>query len=162
MEVHTVLKDKTPDFDTCKQLTYMGYVIQETLRLCPSVPITVKTTLNNDVLPTGQLIKKGDLVAFSPYVLNRNEQLYPNPESFIPERWATINPNAFQYPTFNAGPRLCLGKDMAILEMKILMSIILQSYRFTLKPNHHPVRYNPSLTMPVKNGLLIHLETRDK
>lgn len=158
-EVDAVLKGNDPDFTTCKELVYMEYVIYETLRLCPSVPVAFKTVVKDDVLPTGHLVRKGDLVAFLPYVLNRNEQLYPDPESFKPDRWATLSPSAFQYPTFNGGPRLCLGQNMAILEMKILMSMILQNYRIALKPDHHPVRYNPTITMPVKNGLFIHLES---
>jgi cytochrome P450 len=160
LEVQTVLKGEIPDFDTCKGLVYMEYVILETLRLCPSVPIVFKTAVNDDVLPTGHCVKKGDFVAYLPYVLNRNEVLFPDAELFKPERWENLNPSAFQYPTFQGGPRLCLGQHMAILEMKILMSMILQSYRIMLKPNHHPVRYNPSITLPVKHGLFIHLEPR--
>ena len=87
------------------------------LRLFPSVPNNVKTALDDDVLPDGSRIKKGDSVSWSPYAMARTTKIWgEDARDFKPERW--IKPDgelrresAGQWPAFHAGPRICLGKD---------------------------------------------------
>ena len=59
---------------------------------------------------------------FGTDVLGRLPTLWPDrPEEFVPERWQSAKPTPFEWPVFNAGPRLCLGKQVAYLESKIVM-----------------------------------------
>lgn len=128
----------------------------ESLRLHPSVPIELKTVVKDDVLPSGHFVQKGELVAFLPYVLNRNPERYPEPRVFRPSRWKDTKPSMFEYPTFNAGPRTCLGQNMALLEMQILLSMILQHFTLALSPDQNPhVTYAPTITLPILGGLFV-------
>ena len=100
-------------------------------------------------------------MVFSPYVLNRNADVYPCPEKFLPDRWLEMKPNAFAYPTFNAGPRTCLGQAMAVLEIKMIIALMMQKFTISNDPSRK-VSYNPDLTMPVHHGLFVHLAPRNQ
>ena len=92
-------------------------------------------------------------------MLNRNADVYPCPEAFLPDRWLDIKPNAFAYPTFNAGPRACLGKGMAMLEIKMTIALILQKFTVSNDPSRK-VSYEADLSLPVRDGLFVHLTPR--
>lgn len=109
-------------------------------------------------MPDGTPVKKGDLVSFMPYVLSRSPKLWPEPMKvclcvsvslclcvftpflclqFDPERFRTNPmPTQYHYPVFNAGPRICLGKGLALLETKLVIAAVLHKYRMVLKPDH--------------------------
>lgn len=98
-------------------------------------------------------------MAFLPYVVNRRPEIYKNPDAFEPERWSDLKVNAFSYPTFNAGPRTCLGQHMAIFEMKVVMAKLLQNYTISLQPGQH-LTYLPTVTLPFRHGIKVHLTPR--
>eukprot|EP01006_Ploeotia_vitrea_P037857 TRINITY_DN66181_c5_g10_i1.p1 TRINITY_DN66181_c5_g10~~TRINITY_DN66181_c5_g10_i1.p1 ORF type:complete len:590 (+),score=271.40 TRINITY_DN66181_c5_g10_i1:116-1885(+) len=67
----------------------------------------------------------------------------------------TVSP--FKYSVFQAGPRMCLGKHVALLEAKLLTSMLNRQFRFELKPGH-VVEPKNSLTLPMKHGLLVSVQ----
>jgi cytochrome P450 len=60
--------------------------------------------------------------------------VFPESYSFLPERWLSIHPSAYEFMPFSAGPRYCIGTSLAMMQLKIAMSILLKRYHFTLKP----------------------------
>jgi cytochrome P450 len=68
-------------------------------------------------------------------------------------------PTAFQYPVFNAGPRTCLGKQMAELEGVFVLVSVLKGWRFELV-EPEKVRYRTSMTLPMKEGLKVRVSRR--
>ena len=66
------------------------------------------------------------MISYVPWVVNRNPKIWKDPLKFDPERWFKTNPSSFEFPTFNAGPRLCLGNAMALVQVKVLLAKILQ------------------------------------
>ena len=67
--------------------------------------------------------------------MGRDSKMYPEPNKFKPERWSETqmsNYDPFQFPVFHGGPRICLGKDLAILETKLTIAETLLRYKFTL------------------------------
>ncbi|EDQ89905.1 uncharacterized protein MONBRDRAFT_7625 [Monosiga brevicollis MX1] len=156
-EVDTVLDGAEPTHDLVHSgMPYLHAVVKETLRLHPSVPKDGKVAVKDDVLPDGTVIKAGTIVIYLPWVMGRMESLWEDATRFNPERWLnqTTEPSHFQYTAFNAGPRLCLGMHMAYIEAKLLVAMLVQRFDFEVKPNQE-FTYTVTLTMPLKNGLLV-------
>jgi cytochrome P450 len=155
--------DGEDTYTKVKGLKYAQAVFSETLRLHPSVPFTVKLAQEDDVLPNGAKVLQGEVVAFSTYCMGRLTRLWgPDAKQFRPERW--LNPDAtlpsqYDYPVFNAGPRVCLGKDMATFEGVLCMSMLAQHYEFELaEPGERT--YDLSVTLPMKHGLPLFVKKR--
>jgi len=145
--------------DSIKNLPYLTACIDESLRLYPPVPNDSKEALQDDVLPNGYRVKKGDFIIWSAYLMGRLEEYWDKPLEFLPERWfgdngGKKNPIHNQPPfmPFQIGPRICLGINMAYLEIKILTCLILQKYQLLLAPKH-VVKGITSLTLNTKYGM---------
>lgn len=112
------------------QLPYTLAIIKETLRLFP--PITVTRAGRSDVLLTDsegrQYPTQGCLVWGNHHGLHRNPCWWPHPDEFLPERWL-VAPNHPLYPVENAwrpferGPRNCIGQELAIIEIKMILAL---------------------------------------
>lgn len=128
------------------------------LRLHPSVPIELKICQSDDTLPDGTFVPKGAGIVFSPYAMNRDSRLWERPEEFDPSRWLTesgsfTDRSSFAFPSFNAGPRICLGKNLAYLEVKLLTTKLLEAFDFEQPSPKHCGDYFSTVTMPMKGGL---------
>ncbi|KAJ3109800.1 hypothetical protein HDU97_000030 [Phlyctochytrium planicorne] len=138
-----------------KEMPYANAVFHETLRLYPSVPTEIKQANQDDVLPDGTHVPKGATVAWSPYTMGRTEAIWgADAKEFNPDRWIamTKQPSPFDYPVFNAGPRVCLGKNMAELEGVYVMACIARKFDVRVV-NADKVTYANSLTLPMKGSL---------
>lgn len=142
------------------------YRFYEVLRLHPSVPVNQKYALNDDVWPDGTQIRKGDYVMWSPWAEGRNEQVWgPDAKEFKPERWITAEGHLRRetqgrWPAFHAGPRVCLGQNLATLEALVVIIMLLRRYEFTLVPGQE-ITYLVSLTHPMKNGMKLFVNKRN-
>ncbi|XP_078429599.1 cytochrome P450, family 704, subfamily B, polypeptide 1 isoform X2 [Wolffia australiana] len=152
------------DYDSLMKLSYLHACITETLRLYPAVPQDPKGILENDVLPDGTLLKAGGMVTYVPYSMGRMEYIWgEDAPKFKPERW--LNDGVFQaaspfkFTAFQAGPRICLGKDSAYLQMKMALAILCRFYTFSLVPGH-PVRYRMMTILSMADGLKITVSRR--
>ncbi|XP_031258241.1 cytochrome P450 704C1-like [Pistacia vera] len=145
--------------ETIDKMHYLHAVLTETLRLYPAAPVDGKICFSDDTLPDGFSVKKGDMVAYLPYAMGRMKALWGNDvEEFRPERW--LNENGFFQPaspfiftTFQAGPRICLGKEFAYRQMKIFSMILLGSYKFKLSDEKKKVNYRSAMTLQIEGGL---------
>ena len=154
--------------DALRRLTYLHAALSEALRLYPSVPVDVKHIMEVDVLLDGNCVKKGHRLTYSMYSMGRMQSIWgPDCTSFRPKRWLSkdgtscrqdISP--FQYLAFNAGPRTCLGKDMAYFLMKAVASMLLLHFKVKLVPGHKVVP-KLSITLYMKHGLLVTLEPHE-
>ena len=83
--------------------------------------------------------------------------------TFRPERWLKEGVfervSQYKYPVFNAGFRLCLGMDMALLEIKAMLALLLTKYRATKEPGQN-LTYGLTLTCPAKHGIRVAFEPR--
>ncbi|KAI4382426.1 hypothetical protein MLD38_008394 [Melastoma candidum] len=155
-------------FDEADRLTYLKAALAETLRLYPSVPEDFKYVISDDVLPDGTFVPAGSTVTYSIYSVGRMKTIWGDDcMEFKPERWLSPEGDRFEPPkdgykfvAFNAGPRTCLGKDLAYLQMKSIASAVLLRYRLSLVPGHK-VEQKMSLTLFMKNGLHINLHPRN-
>lgn len=155
---------ESPSMEQSHQLVYLEAAIRESLRLFPPVPGNLKQATKDVVLCDGTFIKKGWSVSVAPYTLARMKKVWgPDAGEYKPERWidqATgkmISVSAYKFVTFNAGPRICLGMNLAMTEAKIVAASLLSKFRLKLVPGQ-TVTYDFALTLPVKGALMVNVE----
>jgi len=144
----------------------------ETMRLYPPVAWDSKHAAAGDVLPDGTRVERGDRVTYFQYGMGRMESIWgADAADFSLQRWLSLPedsaPSAavagvspFKYPVFQAGPRTCLGKEMAFVQMKFVASTVLR--RFELAPvdeGRVPV-FLPLMTAHMAGGLNVMVRSR--
>lgn len=152
-------------YDALSKLNYLHAAITETVRLYPAVPQNPKGILEDDILPDGTLVKKGGLVTYVPYAQGRMKELWgKDADEFRPERWLKdgifIPASPSKFPAFQAGPRICLGKDSAYLQMKMAMAVLCRFFKFKLMPGH-VVKYRMMATLSMQKGVRVYVSGRD-
>ncbi|WVZ07075.1 hypothetical protein V8G54_020421 [Vigna mungo] len=135
-------KSEAAVYDEVKHMVYTHASLCESMRLYPPVPTDTKEAVEDDVLPDGTVVKKGSLVTYHVYAMGRLESIWGEDwAEFKPERWLEklesgkwkfVPKDSFTYPVFQAGPRICLGKDMAFMQMQSVVAGILR--RFAVVP----------------------------
>ncbi|KAK1409179.1 hypothetical protein QVD17_35704 [Tagetes erecta] len=141
-----------------EKMHYLHAALSETLRLYPAVPLDGKSALKDDVLPDGLKIKKGDGVAYIPYPMGRMTYIWgDDAEEFRPERWlndGVFRPESpFKFTAFQAGPRVCLGKEFAYRQMKILAAFLVYFFKFKLVDESKEATYKTMFTLHMDKGL---------
>ncbi|KAI4315431.1 hypothetical protein L6164_028243 [Bauhinia variegata] len=154
-------------FEEVDRLIYLKAALSETLRLYPSVPQDSKHVVNDDVLPSGTFVPAGSSVTYSIYSVGRMKFVWGEDcLEFRPERWLSADrkkievQDSYKFISFNAGPRICLGKDLAYLQMKSIAAALLLRHRLTVFPGH-PVEQKMSLTLFMKYGLKVNVNPRE-
>ncbi|KAI5314649.1 hypothetical protein L3X38_043825 [Prunus dulcis] len=138
----TELESATGGYDEVMEMVYTHAALCESMRLYPPVPGNSKQAMKDDVLPDGTKVKKGMVVNYNVYAMGRMEEIWGEdwaeyrPERWLEEReengahkWKFVGRDSFSYPVFQAGPRICLGKEMAFLQMKRVVSAVLKSFK---------------------------------
>eukprot|EP00123_Amoebidium_parasiticum_P004168 comp15453_c0_seq1/m.12423 comp15453_c0_seq1/g.12423 ORF comp15453_c0_seq1/g.12423 comp15453_c0_seq1/m.12423 type:complete len:487 (-) comp15453_c0_seq1:853-2313(-) len=149
-------------YEDMNRLEYMQAFLMEVLRLHPSVPRDTKLAVNDDIWPDGTFVPAGTTVNYQILAQGRLPEIWGDDASeFKPERFlGKKEPSPYVFPQFNAGPRTCLGKGMAYLEAKAVLSTLIQSVRFELIPNQSMASPN-SITLLLTNGLKVGVHKRD-
>ncbi|GBN49660.1 Cytochrome P450 4C1 [Araneus ventricosus] len=112
------------------QLQYLERVLKETNRLCPAVPLFGRNIPETTEI-CGQTLPKGTSCIVLTYFLHRDEEVFPNPEKFDPDRFSPekcLKIPELAYVPFGAGPRNCIGQRFALMEIKTLVSSILRNF----------------------------------
>lgn len=151
----------TPEFSDLSTLRLTRDVFREALRLYPPVPMMVREAQCPEQF-RGRPVKKGAQIVLSPWHLHRHERLWPNPDSFDPDRWAREENRACArdaYLPFSEGPRVCTGAGFAMVEGTLLLAMLCRAYRFTALPTDLP-RPVAHLTVRAENGIRLAIEKR--
>ena len=128
---------------------YLRAVIDEALRICPPTPGTLWRELpvgdensKEPLLVDGHLVPAGTWVGVNMYTIHHNEEYFPNPFAFIPERWldGEDTPEALAarkklreiFSPFGVGSRSCVGKAMAYMEASITLATTIWYFDFEL------------------------------
>ncbi|KAJ1431390.1 Cytochrome P450 [Sesbania bispinosa] len=152
--------------EVLEKMQYLHAALAETLRLYPAIPWDAKICFSDDTWPDGFSVKKGDVAAYQPYAMGRLKSLWgDDAEEFKPERWLDKDGNfqqesPFKFTAFQAGPRVCIGKDFSYRQMKIFCAVLLGSHRFKLVDQHKSVHYKTSLTLLLDGGLYLNAYMR--
>lgn len=138
-EATQALQGRTATADDLPNLPYTRMVIDETLRLYPPAAFLSRTALAPDVL-CDRPVKKGDTVMIPIYALHRNAALWDAPDEFRPERFSDPKSiDKYAYLPFGNGPRVCIGAQFSLQEAVIILSSLIQKFRFTQIAGKDPV-----------------------
>ncbi|KAI3735207.1 hypothetical protein L6452_14697 [Arctium lappa] len=112
----------------------------------------------DDILPDGFKIKKGDEASYMAYPMGRMPYIWgEDAEEFWPERWlhdGVFRPESpFKFTAFQGGPRICLGKEFAYRQMKIMAAFLVFFFKFELADKGKEATYKTMLTLHMDNGL---------
>jgi cytochrome P450 len=153
-ELDHVLGDRPPTVEDLPRLIYTRQVIDETIRLYPSICLLSRKVLADDEIG-GYRIRAGSTVEVSPYVTHRHPALWERPDAFDPARWAPERVAArprFAYFPFSGGPRQCIGSGFALMEATLIVATIASRYRLCL-PAGHQIQLAPLVTPRPLGGL---------
>ncbi|OAQ32007.1 cytochrome P450 [Linnemannia elongata AG-77] len=161
-EIDTVLQGGFPTYETIQTQKYTKACFFETLRLYPSVPQNIRCVLEDDILPGGIKVYKGEKVTWGIWGMGRDTDIWgPDAEEFRPERW--LQGDKFpsnKFVSFHLGPRTCLGQQFAYIQAITVTSMLLQKFDFELVNPHNEPAYGTSLTLPMANGLPVRITRR--
>ena len=128
------------DKDRLAAMQYSQQLLEETLRLYPPVWLFTRRSDQQDELSEFD-VPDGTDIYLSPYILHRNREYWPDPESFEPERFGADSPykkGERPYFPFSLGPRRCLGEYFSFLEMKVHLGLLIQKFHMTLVSDEEP------------------------
>jgi unspecific monooxygenase len=117
--------------DALPKLTYTRAVVNEALRLYPPAFAIARMANAADRLG-GVDIPGGSLVMMAPWVLHRHVRLWKDPDAFIPARFLGEEPRRFSFMPFGAGPRVCVGAQLALTEAVLVLAAMIQRFDVAL------------------------------
>lgn len=157
------LEGRTPTYQELRNLKYVKWCLNESLRTHPVVPGNSRYCIRDTVLPRGGgpdgqaplFVPKGTMVGYSPYTMHRRHDLYgPDADEFKPERWETLRPG-WEYLPFNGGPRICLGQQYALVEASYVTIRLAQEFKAMESRDPEPWQENLTLTLCSLNGVKV-------
>lgn len=148
-EADEVLGDRLPQPADLDRLPVASQVFREAMRLYPPAAAMLREAAV-DTEVGGVPVRKGTLVFLSTFALHRNPELYPEPDRFLPERFTPAAEKArhrFAYLPFGAGPHVCIGSTLALMEGTVFTSVLARRVRFELDP---PAEVQPQLLINLR------------
>jgi cytochrome P450 len=155
-EVDRVLQGRPPRLEDVERLAYAERVFAEAIRLYP--PAWAMGRRAVEPVPVGPYsIPAGSILILSPYVTQRNPELWPDPEAFDPNRFlpeAREARHRFAYFPFGGGPRICIGERFAWMEAVMILATLAQRWRFEAL-SREPLHADPLITLRPRGGFRV-------
>lgn len=149
-EIKTVLQanEGKLTYGAVMDMKLLNKCVNETLRKYPSATSHIRQCTETYKVPNSNIsIAKGTFVVIPVYGVHMDPEYYPNPEVFDPERFSEENLSkrpVESWMPFGLGPRMCVGYQFGILQIKAALVTLLQRYRFSLHPSTKvPITMNP-------------------
>lgn len=149
---------------TPSSLPYTMAVFYESLRLYPPIPFEIKQVERATTLPDGTFLPDKSIIVWCPWAMNRSRITWgDDADSFRPDRWLLdgklTSRSASEFPVFNGGARMCLGKNMAeAMAAQVIATMLL---KFDFMPAYGTKRVSKSsLTLPMDGGLPCYVRAR--
>ncbi|PHH66484.1 hypothetical protein CDD81_6959 [Ophiocordyceps australis] len=135
-EVMAISGQTCPSVAQLRQMQYARWCVNESLRLHPVIPTNAREATRDTTIPRGGgpdgtaplLVRRGIVVVYNLYAMHRDANVFgPNPEAFVPERWAALRPG-WGFLPFNGGARTCLGQQLALTEALFVVARMAQTF----------------------------------
>ncbi|CAN7942018.1 unnamed protein product, partial [Ixodes hexagonus] len=156
-------KNQELTFDGVHRLKRLDMVISEVLRLYPPLAFFVTRVCKEDTTVMGQFFPAGVNVMVPPWHIHRSPDVWQDPLKFEPERFSEGRsaPHPVAYLPFGLGPRMCIGKKFALLQLKLAVCRVLQAYRITPSDRtRDPIRVTVSFITLKPEAIEVKLERR--
>ncbi|SJL03784.1 related to Cytochrome P450 [Armillaria ostoyae] len=156
-EVTPVFQENSrPDYRTLNGLEWLDCVIMESLRVMPPIPTTIRKTATTDYID-GVLVPEGTLLQICIRQINTWKHVWgEDAEEFRPERWFNLpkayNPS-YSHLSFLSGPHSCIGKTMAIIEMKAVLASLILNFDFDPAYPGQEAKPASAITMKPTDGM---------
>ena len=153
-------------FDALRGMPYLHAALTESMRLYPPVAMDSHSCKEDDLLPDGTFVGRGWLATYSAYAMARVEDVWGKDcEEFRPERWlgedGAFRPESpFRYTVFHAGPRMCLGKEMAYVQMKSIVACVFERFTLPFPGGEGKPGLVLAVTLRMKGGLPMQVNER--
>lgn len=143
--------------EAVERLAYFEATLKEAMRLLPAIPVALMRVVpEGGAQILGHHLPGGTHVCSPMYALFRSPLVWRDCDSFVPERWLEAKP-AEGFIPFLLGSRACLGKNLALAQLRLVCVHILAKYRLTLEPGQDPMQFT---CRPVLKPKLDRLDVR--
>ena len=160
-ELDSVLSGAAPTLADLDRLPYTRMVIEETMRLYPTVAQIARQAVDDDEID-GVHVPKGSIINMNIWLTHRDPSIWADPETFDPERFdpkrAQNRPKHAYYP-FGGGPRICIGNNFSLMEAQLILATVARAWRLRLVDGYtvHPIG---NIVLRPRGGLPMHVEAR--
>jgi len=154
------LPEGPPPLAVLKGLEYAPMVLSEALRLYPPAWTIARNVIDDDEA-CGYSVPGGSFVLLSPYITQRLEEFWPDPERFDPQRFTAANVrerHRFAWFPFSAGPRVCIGKQFSMLEGQLILAQVMREFRVNV--NSRTLGFKAEGTLHPDRPVITRLERR--
>ncbi len=162
-ELDQVLDGREPGWKDLPQLDYTRAVIDESLRLYPPAWVITRRSAGPDRIDQVE-VPAGTLILISPWLLHRDPVHWPDPVRFDPDRFLDPGPEQGRrtpgYLPFGAGPRLCVGRDFALVEATLMLAALLRDRTVRRPPGAVEPRVDALVTLRPRGGLPLLMRSR--
>jgi cytochrome P450 len=157
---HAARERLVAEIDAGEGDAYLTAVVHEVLRLRPPLSQIIPREVMKPIEIGGVRYEPGMLMVASGYLLHRDPSLYPDPDAFRPERFLGTRPGTYTWIPFGGGRTRCLGPEVGILDMKVVLrEVLAQCELRRVDPEPEAPRTRQVVTVPAKGPLL---ELRDR
>lgn len=144
-EAQRVLDGDPPGWGDLSDLVYTERVVRETLRLTPAAWNITRETRHQTTVG-GVEFDAGEPLLLPTYAHHRDSRVWENPETFDPDRWGeTATRGSDSYFPFGSGPRVCIGRQIALTEAQFTLAHVLQEYDVDVVPEE--LSFQPGVTL---------------
>ncbi|KAJ3682401.1 hypothetical protein LUZ60_014974 [Juncus effusus] len=147
------------------KIVYLHAAVLESLRLFSPLPFNLKCVEKPDILPSGMMTTPNMKIVVCTYAMGRMEAIWGKDcAKFKPERWISDDGKlkyepSYKFLTFHTGPRICVGKDMSLMQIKTTVAAMIYNFCFEMVEGH-VVEPRLSTVLQMKNGLMMNVKKR--
>lgn len=131
-ELDSCAAGEVPSYAELQNCTYLDWVIKESMRVLPASSYSQRVAVAPVMLGSLNL-PAGTPVIFSQFMTHHRGDTFADHARFLPERWETTKPSAYEYLPFGAGSRMCIGASLAMVELRTILAVMLRKWHFQIE-----------------------------